>query len=98
MSNSAPQPRPGILEIAAYVRGESEVQGGVKPIKLSANETPLGPSPKAVAAYKAVAEDTDRLPVSRPTWLRNAIARHYGLDPARIVCGAGSDELISLLA
>jgi histidinol-phosphate aminotransferase len=98
MPNTAPQPRPGILEIAAYVPGESEVPGGVKPIKLSANETPLGPSPKAIAAYKAVAEHLDRYPDGASTALRSAIARRYGLDPARIVCGAGSDELISLLA
>src|SRR5262245_20993492 len=98
MANSAPQPRPGIMSISAYVPGESEVAGGVKPIKLSANETPLGPSPKAIAAYKAVAEHLDRYPDGASTALRNAVARHYGLDPARIVCGAGSDELISLLA
>jgi histidinol-phosphate aminotransferase len=98
MANSAPQPRPGILEISAYVPGESEVESGVKPIKLSSNETPLGPSPKAVAAYQAVAAQLDRYPDGASTALRTAIARHYGLDPARIVCGAGSDELISLLA
>src|SRR5262245_18775953 len=97
MSNT-PQPRPGILEIAAYVPGESEVQGGVKPIKLSANETPLGPSSKAVAAYKAAAEHLDRYPDGASTALRQAIARKFGLDPERIVCGAGSDELINLLA
>jgi histidinol-phosphate aminotransferase len=95
---NTPQPRPGILEISAYVPGESEVPGGVKAIKLSANETPLGPSPKAVAAYQAAAALLDRYPDGASTALRNAIARRYGLDPARIVCGAGSDELISLLA
>jgi histidinol-phosphate aminotransferase len=98
MATTAPQPRPGILEISAYVPGESEVPGGVKAIKLSANETPLGPSPKAIAAYQAAAAHLDRYPDGASTALRNAIARHYGLDPARIVCGAGSDELISLLA
>ena len=98
MPNTAPRPRPGILDIAAYVPGESEVPGGVKAIKLSANETPLGPSPKAIAAYKAMAEHLERYPDGASTALRNAIARHYGLDPARIVCGAGSDELISLVA
>jgi histidinol-phosphate aminotransferase len=95
---NTPQPRPGILEISAYVPGESEVESGAKPIKLSSNETPLGPSPKAVAAYQAMAGQLDRYPDGASTALRAAIARHYGLDPARIVCGAGSDELISLLA
>ena len=56
MASNAPTPRPGILDISPYVPGESSVPGGVKPIKLSSNETPLGPSPKAIAAYKAVAE------------------------------------------
>jgi histidinol-phosphate aminotransferase len=98
MANSAPQPRPGIMSISAYVPGESEVESGIRPIKLSSNETPLGPSPKAIAAYKAEAETLERYPDGASTALRNAIARHYGLDPARIICGAGSDELISLLA
>ncbi|MBO0763805.1 MAG: aminotransferase class I/II-fold pyridoxal phosphate-dependent enzyme, partial [Hyphomicrobiaceae bacterium] len=98
MANTAPQPRPGILKISAYVPGESEGPGGVKAIKLSANETPLGPSPGAIAAYKATAAHLDRYPDGASTALRNAIARRYGLDPVRIVCGAGSDELISLLA
>jgi histidinol-phosphate aminotransferase len=98
MTNSAPQPRPGILNIAAYVPGESVVAGGLTAIKLSSNETPLGPSPRAVAAYKAAADSLERYPDGASTALRQAIARRYGLDPARIVCGAGSDELISLLA
>jgi histidinol-phosphate aminotransferase len=98
MANTAPQPRPGIMSISAYVPGESEVEGSIKPIKLSSNETPLGPSRKAIAAYRAEADRLERYPDGTSTALRVAIARHYGLDPARIVCGAGSDELISLLA
>lgn len=98
MANNTPQPRPGILNISAYVPGGSEVAGGIMPIKLSANETPLGPSPKAIAAYKAEADRLERYPDGAATALRTAIAGHYGLDPARIVCGAGSDELISLVA
>jgi histidinol-phosphate aminotransferase len=98
MTNSAPQPRPGIMSISAYVPGESEVESGAKPIKLSSNETPLGPSPKAIAAYKAEADRLERYPDGASTALRKAIGKHYGLDPARIICGAGSDELISLIA
>ena len=66
--------------------------------KLSSNETPLGPSPKAVAAYQAVAEHLQDYPDGAATALREAIGRVFGLDPARILCGAGSDELINLLA
>lgn len=98
MSTLAPTPRPGVLAIEAYVPGESKVPGGVKPIKLSSNETPLGPSPAAVAAYKAAGLDMERYPDGQATVLRQAIGKRYGLDPARIVCGAGSDELLTMLA
>jgi histidinol-phosphate aminotransferase len=98
MSNRLPEPQPGIMELSPYVPGESELPGVANPIKLSSNETPLGPSPKAVAAYKAAAAELDRYPDGSVTALRQAIARKFGLDPERIVCGAGSDELINLLA
>jgi histidinol-phosphate aminotransferase len=95
---TAPQPKPGILEISPYVPGESSVPGGMKPIKLSSNETPLGPSPKALAAYRAEAGSLERYPDGSAIALRNAIGRAYGLNPDRIVCGSGSDELLNLLA
>ena len=98
MPLSSPAPRPGILEIEPYVPGESRLPAGAKPIKLSSNETPLGPSPKAVAAFKAAAAELERYPDGASTALRAAIAARYGLNAARIVCGAGSDELLSLLA
>jgi histidinol-phosphate aminotransferase len=97
MTKTGLVPQPGILDISAYVPGESRAPAGVKPIKLSSNETPLGPSPKAVAAYKAEAEHLDRYPDGGATALRNAVGKLYGLDPNRIVCGSGSDELINLL-
>ena len=95
---NGPVPNPGILDIQAYVPGESTVPGGRKPIKLSSNETPLGASPKAMAAYRAVADHIERYPDGSATELRNAIGAAYGLNPARIVCGCGSDELLNLLA
>lgn len=98
MSTSAPVPKPGILDINAYVPGESVVPGGLKPIKLSSNETPLGPSPKAIEAYAAVGASLERYPDGPSTELRQAIGRAYGLNPDRIVCGCGSDELLNLLA
>ncbi len=94
----APIPRPGILDIDIYMPGESKLPGGVEPIKLSSNETPLGPSPHAIAAYDQAVKDLARYPDGQATALRNAIARRYGLDAARIVCGSGSDELLSMLA
>jgi histidinol-phosphate aminotransferase len=98
MSTLAPTPRPGVLAIEAYVPGESRVPGGVKPIKLSSNETPLGPSPAAMAAFQAAAADLERYPDGQATALRQAIGKRYGLDPNRIVCGAGSDEILTMLA
>ncbi len=98
MAPLAPKPRPGVLDIEAYVPGESRVPGGLTPVKLSSNETPLGPSPKAVAAFTAAGAALERYPDGQATALRQAIARRFGLNPDRIVCGAGSDELISLIA
>jgi histidinol-phosphate aminotransferase len=97
MSALRPQPRPGVLDIAPYVPGKSKAPGVAKVFKLSSNETPLGPSPKAIAAYKAAAARLEDYPDGDATDLRAAIGRAFGLDPARIVCGAGSDELIGML-
>jgi histidinol-phosphate aminotransferase len=98
MVTTAPIARPGILSIEAYIPGESKVPGNVKPAKLSSNETPLGPSPRAIAAFTAAAAELERYPDGQALLLRNALARRYGLDPSRIVCGSGSDELLGLLA
>ena len=97
MTRHGPTPKPGILDIKPYVPGESELPGGAEPIKLSSNETPLGPSPAAVTAFKAAATSLDRYPDGASTQLRLAIGKRYGLDADRIVCGNGSDELIGLL-
>jgi histidinol-phosphate aminotransferase len=93
-----PQPRPGVLAIEAYVPGKSTAPDVAKVFKLSSNETPLGPSPNAVAAYQAVGTQLAEYPDGSASALREAIGRAFGLDPARIVCGAGSDELLHLLA
>jgi len=93
-----PTPRPGVLEIEAYVPGKSKAPGVAKVFKLSSNETPLGPSPQAVAAYQAAAERLEDYPDGAASDLREAIGRAFGLDPERIVCGAGSDELLNFLA
>ncbi len=93
-----PEPRAGVMEIDAYVPGRSHAPGVAKVIKLSSNETPLGPSPKAVEAYRKAADALELYPDGGATDLREAIGRTYGLDPNRIVCGAGSDELLAVLA
>ncbi len=94
---SAPTPQPGILDIAPYTPGEGRAPGANAVTKLSANENPYGPSPAARDAVRAAAEDLQTYPGADHSGLRGAIAGVHGLDPARIVCGAGSDELISLL-
>src|SRR5712671_3205682 len=93
-----PQPRPGVLDIDPYVPGKSSAPGVARVFKLSSNETPHGPSPKAIAAYREVAEHLQDYPDGASTALRQAIRRAFGLDPDRIVCGAGSDDLLNLLA
>ena len=98
MSALRPQPRPGVLDIDPYVPGKSAAPGVARVFKLSSNETPLGPSPKALAAYRAVADHLQDYPDGAATVLREAIGRAFGLDPNRIVCGAGSDELLNLIA
>jgi histidinol-phosphate aminotransferase len=97
-SRIRPQPRPEILAIDPYVPGKSRVPGVAKAHKLSSNESPLGPSPKAIEAVRALAGSLELYPDGASTSLREAIGRRYGLDAARIVCGNGSDELLALMA
>jgi histidinol-phosphate aminotransferase len=92
--SAAPRPRPEVLGIAPYVPGESKAEGANRIIKLSSNEGAFGPPPGARAAYEAAAGELHRYPDGGSTALRRAIGERFGLDPARIVCGAGSDDLI----
>ena len=92
-----PTPRPGILDIAAYVGGEAKIPGIDKPIRLASNESALGPSAKALAAYHAAAADMFRYPDGHANELRRALGKHHGIDPDRIVCGVGSDDVIHLV-
>jgi histidinol-phosphate aminotransferase len=96
--HSLPEPRPGILDIAPYVPGRSEAAGLATPFKLSSNESPLGASPEAVAAFRQAADTLHLYPDGAAGRLRQAIADRHGLHRDHIVCGAGSDELLALLA
>ena len=91
------RPQPGILDIALYVGGESRLAGHNRVLKLSSNENPFGASPAAVEAFRAAAESLHLYPDTTHARLRAAIARVHGLDAERIVCGAGSDEIIAFL-
>jgi len=91
-------PRPGVLSVDPYVPGRSKLAGSGPVIKLSSNETPLGPSPLAVEAYRQVAGHLDRYPDGSHTALREALGATYGINAAQIICGNGSDELFHVLA
>ncbi|HEX4296699.1 MAG TPA: histidinol-phosphate transaminase [Devosia sp.] len=93
-----PLPQPGILNIAPYVPGRSQAPAGVVPVKLSANESPLGPSPAAIAALAEADRSPEIYPEGSSRVLREALGEVHGLDPARIACGNGSDDLLHLLA
>ncbi|MEL7027896.1 MAG: histidinol-phosphate transaminase [Pseudomonadota bacterium] len=93
----SPTPQPGVLEIAPYKPGRAKLETGLEAVKLSANENCLGPSPKAAEAARRAAGALHVYPEPSAAALREALAEAYDLDAARIVCGAGSDELIALL-
>jgi histidinol-phosphate aminotransferase len=93
-----PAPQPGIIEIAPYVPGKARLAGAQRVIKLSSNETPFGPSAAAIEAFRGEAGRLALYPDGSAVALREAIAALHGLEPSRIVCGAGSDELLNLLA
>ena len=92
-----PQPKPGVMDITLYVGGKSRIQGVSRVIKLSSNEAALGPSPKAIAAYENAKGALHRYPAGDAGELRAAIAEIHKVDPDRIICGSGSDEILGLL-
>jgi histidinol-phosphate aminotransferase len=97
-ADARPSPRASVLGIDPYVPGKSEAPGAPKAFKLSANETPLGPSPRAREAFQAYAGCLQDYPDGSASALRAALGAKHGIDPAWIVCGNGSDEILHLLA
>ena len=91
------EPQPGIMEIELYVGGASKIEGRSDVVKLSSNENPFGPPDAAVEAYRRAAHELHRYPSSDHRELRAAIGEVHGLDPERVICGAGSDEIIAFL-
>ncbi len=92
-----PRPNPAVMNVSPYVGGEAQLVGVNRVIKLSSNEGAFGPPPAAVAAATRAAAEMHRYPDGGCHDLRQAIGTRFGLDPDRIVCGAGSDELLALL-
>jgi histidinol-phosphate aminotransferase len=96
-THPGPRPNPALLKIAPYVGGEAQLTGVNRVIKLSSNEGAFGPPPAAIAAAAKAATEMHRYPDGGCHALRQAIGSRFGLDPERIVCGNGSDELLALL-
>mgnify|MGYP002780319651 FL=1 len=90
--------KPWIAAMHAYVPGKAKADGAPVVAKLSSNENPWGPSPAAVAAMQAVLADGHRYPDPAATALRAALGAKYGVDPAHIICGTGSDEILHMIA
>lgn len=91
------QPKKGVLDISAYVPGKSKAPADIKLHKLSSNESPLGPSPKAIEAMVSVAKNLELYPDGSSLALRQAIAKTHGLNIDNILCGNGSDEILSMI-
>lgn len=93
-----PQPRASIQKIDPYAPGKGSDQDGAKSYKLSSNESPLGTSERARSAYLGMVENLHAYPDGSATSLRKAIGEVHGLNPNHLICGAGSDELLNLIA
>ena len=91
------KPQPGIMDIALYQGGASHVDGQTNVLKLSSNENPMGPSDKAKEAYARASHDLHRYPSTDHLSLRTAIGEVWGLDPDRVICGVGSDEILHFM-
>jgi histidinol-phosphate aminotransferase len=91
------RPQPGIMDIALYQGGTSKIAGRDDVVKLSSNENPFGPGDLARLAYARAGHDLHRYPPTDHAGLRAALGAHFGIDASRIICGAGSDEIISFL-
>ena len=90
-------PQPGIMQIDLYQSGKATVDGVSDVVKLSSNENPFGPSEAAQEAFARAAHELHRYPSTDHAELRQAIAEVHNLDADRIICGAGSDEIIAFL-
>ncbi|MBE2275674.1 MAG: histidinol-phosphate transaminase [Rhodobacteraceae bacterium] len=96
--SDAIRPQPGILDIALYQGGKTQIAGVANAVKLSSNENPFGPPDRAKEAYLRAVHSLHRYPSTDHAELREAIAEVHGLDPDRVICGVGSDEILQLIA
>ena len=94
---SSPKPIAGLNEIAPYQGGGSEIKDLTDYIKLASNEAAFGPSPKTIEALRRSTIDYHRYPDGNSREVRELLASKFGVEVEKIICGCGSDELISLL-
>tara|TARA_Y100000992_G_scaffold291605_1_gene248192 strand:- start:70 stop:1146 length:1077 start_codon:yes stop_codon:yes gene_type:complete len=90
-------PKPKKLNAEKYIAGLSLFKQKIAKIKLSANESALGPSPKAIKSFNKVSKDLKRYPDSDGIFLRKTLAKKFNLDPKRIILGSGSDQVFELI-
>jgi histidinol-phosphate aminotransferase len=91
------KPQPGIDQIELYQGGAAHVDGVSNIVKLSSNENPNGPSEAAIEAFRKTAHELHLYPSTDHSSLRRAIAAQFELTADNIICGVGSDEIISFL-
>jgi len=89
-------PKPRNIKVERYVGGLSQFEHIDNPIKLSANESALGPSPKAIQAFEKDKDKIFKYPESDSDSLRSLMSKKFDIDPMRIICGAGSDQIFDL--
>ncbi len=93
----------GVRELRPYTPGkpieELEREYGIRDsIKLASNENPLGAAPAALAAIRAHVDEIWLYPDANGYYLKQALARHHGVEPACITLGDGSNEVLVFLA
>ena len=89
-------PKPIKIKVEKYIEGLSQFRKIDNPIKLSANESALGPSPKAIEAFERDKNKIFKYPETDSTSLRDVLSSKFNIDSKRIICGAGSDQIFDL--
>ena len=89
-------PKPRKIEIERYEGGLSQFKKIDNLIKLSSNESALGPSPRAMEAFQKEKDKIFKYPESESSSLRDIISKKFDINSERIICGAGSDQIFDL--
>ena len=90
-------PKPNKIVGINYIAGLSSFKRKLVKIKLSANESALGPSPRAIKEYNKISKNFKRYPDTNGNSLKNVIAKKFKLDRNRIILGSGSDQIFELI-